>query len=62
MAAASWPPSLISKMARDIFKHYDSDEDGYLQHKVHAEPAQQLQAHSLPLSTIPPHPFTAGCL
>jgi hypothetical protein len=34
MGSVSWPPELVSKMAKDIFEHYDGDEDGYLQHAV----------------------------
>ena len=36
MASASWPPELVSKMAKDIFQRYDSDQDGFLQHAVRA--------------------------
>ena len=44
MASASWPPELITKMAKDIFQHYDSDQDGFLQHAVRALFAKQSRS------------------
>ena len=34
MSAGGWSPALVSKMAADIFEHYDTDGDGLLKHKV----------------------------
>ena len=34
MSAGGWSQALVSKMAADIFEHYDTDGDGLLKHKV----------------------------